>query len=259
MASRAASPLAVRTANVDGELMRVQRVQTGGALATGPLLRLAASWALRAVGAERVAVRVTLAGHGRPDLVHAGSRPPLSSAVLDGVARAVGRSGRVLLASRAAARVRQPARRTGAQDTVGVPVRGRHVAGCIVARRSAGFAAADAAVLAEVAACMARALDEVADGSYAAEGAFHRLLHDGLGQTLTSLLFAIRDVEGEQRSVALRMRLRAVRAQAARGVQEVRALLECIGASPAWPPAARRRSRVLRARAHTPNDPRFAR
>jgi hypothetical protein len=113
-------------------------------------------------------------------------------------------------------------------------VHARSARGCLlVAGGPARFAPTEVVALGAVAATLQAALDEAEDALVAVRRSMHRVLHDGAGQTLASLVFAIRHVEDDAGSAALRLRLRALRAQAAAGVREMRAILEHLAAGAA--------------------------
>jgi signal transduction histidine kinase len=191
-----------------------------------PVLRLAAMWAARVVNAKQ-AVAVVRSAAGRT-LVHVGCGPPLADELVDAIAAAVHEGRSCVLSHRAGAALRQVAASAGVRAAAGVPVTGRAARGCVIVAggATARFAAADMAALGEVAASLGAALDEVDEALVAARQSLRRVLHDGAGQTLASLVYAIRQVEDEAPSPALRLRLRAIRAQAADGVREMRAILE---------------------------------
>jgi hypothetical protein len=214
-----------------------------------PVLRLAATWAARVAGAEHAVALVRTAA-GR-EVVQVGSRSALPDAFLDAMVVAVHAGRPCILSARARAGVRQAAAAAGVRVAVAVPVRARSASGCVlVAGGPVRFTAADVGALAAVAVTLEAALDEAEDALVAVRRSMHRVLHDGAGQTLASLVFAIRHVEDDVASAALRLRLRALRAQAAAGVREMRAILEHLAAGAAG------RERVATGRARGSARPR---
>jgi signal transduction histidine kinase len=196
------------------------------------VLRLAAVWAQQVAGVERA----TVVGwfDGRPVLHHAGAVPTLPVNLLSSVA-AIASSGRpVTFPGRGTARLAQAASRARVRALVAMPFGGRRVAGCLVVATGEPrrFAAVDMTAIARVADCITAVVDEWESVLTVRRQAFGRAVHDGLGQTLTSLVFAIRDVEEAVQAPTLRRRLRKARAHAARAVDEMRGILEGYSLAP---------------------------
>lgn len=104
--------------------------------------------------------------------------------------------------------------------------------GCLlVGRRAAyGFPAATIIGLDSLARCATFAARETQAAIRAERGDLARRLHDSLGQTLTSLIFAIDELEEPRRNLDASRRVRALRSHACKAVSRLRVVVDRLAA-----------------------------
>jgi signal transduction histidine kinase len=200
------------------------------ALLASPLLRLAAAWARQTARTECAAAVAWFDFEAnRPLLHHAGTACRLPLELIAAVG-ALGSNGRsvTLPGSGRSFRLAEAAAKARIRAHAAVPFNAGGFHGCVIVatRAPRRFASSEVAALARVAACVRGVAEEWQRVLNGRRRAFARALHDGLAQTLTTLVFAIRDVEEDVRTPRERLRLRAARAHAARAVHDVRGILE---------------------------------
>ena len=195
------------------------------------MLRGAARAAQRAIPADR-AVAALITGTGsNPGLLaaQAGPAPELAPGVVRAVARLL-RSGRpVCLANTAERRDAASliARRSGLVSVAGVPLAIGSSQGCLFVARESGRALgrSDLTALHGLAGVAAQMVPEVQGLLTVQRCRLARDIHDTFGQTLTSLIFAIDELEGVAWSAEHRLLTRAVRSHGLKAVRQMRELL----------------------------------
>jgi len=195
-------------------------------LALVSLLRVAAASAQVVTGAHRAAAVLPVRGTlGRPSqIVRREGEPPLPDGLIRFAARLV-RSGstggqQVGLSDATAS--------AGAKGLAAVPLRVGASQGCLVAASDSRrvFSQAEMAGLARVAQAAALTMGEVQALLDAERRRLGRALHDTLGQTLTSLIFAIDVLDENLGSGDGRLLARPVRAHALKAVRETREVID---------------------------------
>ena len=190
------------------------------------LLRVAAASAQVVTGAQRSAATLPVRGVlGRPSqIVRREGEPPLPDGLIRFAARLV-RSG---LTSGQQVGLSDAAASAGAKGLAAVPLRVGASQGCLVAASDSrrAFSRAEMAGLTRVAQAAALTMDEVQALLDAERRRFGRALHDTLGQTLTSLIFAIDALDESLGSGERRLLTQPLRSQAMKAVRETREVID---------------------------------
>ena len=198
------------------------------------LLRVAAASAQTVTGADRAAAALAVRGAlGRRSQIvrREGREPSLPDHVIRLAARLV-RNGRVLSfpdnTNGQQVSLSHPAARAGARGLAAVPLRVGASQGCLLAASDSrrAFSPSDMAALAAVAQFAAVAIGDAQALLNAERRRLGRALHDTLGQTLTSLIFAIDALDESLGSDERRLLTPPVRSHALKAVREMREAID---------------------------------
>jgi len=190
------------------------------------LLRVAAGSAQVVTGAHRAAAALPVRGpFGRPSrIVRREGEPPLP----DGMIRFAGRLVRSGPSNGQQLGLSDAAASAGAKVLAAVPLRLGASRGCLLAASDSrrAFSPAEMAGLARVAQDAALTMGDVDVLLDVERRRLGRTLHDTLGQTLTSLIFAIDALDEHLESGERRRLTQPVRAQALKAVRETREMID---------------------------------